>query len=162
MAHQYTAEIIWERGTQSFLDNRYSRKHLLKFDGGIEVVGSSSPLVVPLPFSEPQALDPEEAFVSAISSCHMLWFLSIAAKHGFLVDSYHDTAVGIMQPNEQKKYWLAEVTLQPKVAFSGVSHPSSEELERLHHKAHEACFIANSVKTKITVDLQTHVNRAYT
>ena len=96
MAHQYTAEIIWERGNQNFLDNRYSRKFLLKFDGGIEIAGSSSPLVVPLPFSDPQAVDPEEAFVSAISSCHMLWFLSIAAKHGFVVDIYHDQAIGVM------------------------------------------------------------------
>lgn len=153
MAHQYTAEIIWERGTQAFLDNRYSRKHLLRLDG-IEVDGSSSPLVVPLPFSEPQALDPEEAFVSALSSCHMLWFLSIAAKKGFIVDRYHDTAVGIMTPNEQKKYWVSTVTLQPKVLFSGAKTPSLEELKELHHEAHEECFIANSVKTKITINFQ--------
>lgn len=151
MAHQYTAEIIWERGNQAFLDNRYSRQHRLKFDG-VEVVGSSSPLVVPLPFSEPQALDPEEAFVSAISSCHMLWFLSIAAKHGFIVDHYHDTAVGVMTLNEQKKYWVSAVNLQPKIEFSGAKTPTSEELEQLHHEAHEECFIANSVKTKITVN----------
>lgn len=153
MAHQYTAEIIWERGTQAFLDNRYSRKHLLRLDG-IEVDGSSSPLVVPLPFSEPQALDPEEAFVAAISSCHMLWFLSIAAKKGFIVDSYHDKAVGVMTANEQKKYWISAVTLQPKVLFSGAKLPSTEELEHLHHEAHEECFIANSVKTAITINLQ--------
>lgn len=154
MAHQYTAEVIWERGEQEFLDNRYSRKHLLKFDGGIEVVGSSSPQVVPLPFSEPQALDPEEAFVSALSSCHMLWFLSIAVKQGFVVDSYHDTAIGVMKPNEHKKYWMAEVTLQPNIVFSGAKLPSSEELEAMHHEAHEECFIANSVKTKVSVKLQ--------
>lgn len=153
MAHQYTAEIIWERGTQAFLDNRYSRKHLLRLDG-IEVDGSSSPLVVPLPFSEPQALDPEEAFVSALSSCHMLWFLSIAAKKGFIVDHYHDTAVGVVTPNEQKKYWVSTVTLQPKVLFSGTKTPSLEELKELHHEAHEECFIANSVKTKITINFQ--------
>jgi len=154
MAHQYTAEIIWERGNQTFLDNRYSRKFLLKFDGGIEIAGSSSPLVVPLPFSEPQAVDPEEAFVSAISSCHMLWFLSIAAKHGFVVDSYYDQAVGVMKPNEYKKYWVAEVTLQPKILFSGAKIPSAAELEGIHDEAHEECFIANSVKTKITVKPQ--------
>lgn len=152
MAHQYTAEVIWERGSQKFLDNRYSRKHLLKFDG-VEVVGSSSALVVPLPFSEPQALDPEEAFVASISSCHMLWFLSIAAKHGFIVDSYHDTAVGVMTPNAQKKYWVSAVTLTPKVIFSGSKLPSFEELEQLHHEAHEECFIANSVKTEITLKI---------
>jgi organic hydroperoxide reductase OsmC/OhrA len=151
MAHQYSAELLWERGTQAFLDNRYSRKHILKFDGGIEVPGSSSPNVVPLPFSEPQAVDPEENFIAAISSCHMLWFLSIAVKHGFVVDSYHDLAIGVMQPNEHKKYWVSEVTLQPKIVFSGAQSPTAEELEALHHEAHEACFIANSVKTKITV-----------
>lgn len=151
MAHQYTAEVIWERGEQAFLDNRYSRKYLLKFDGGIEIVGSSSPHVVPLPFSEQQALDPEEAFVSAISSCHLLWFLSIAAKHGFVVDSYHDTAIGLMQPNENKKYWVSEVSLQPKISFSGAKLPTPAELEQMHDEAHAECFIANSVKTKITV-----------
>ncbi|MFZ1388907.1 MAG: OsmC family protein [Thiolinea sp.] len=154
MAHQYTAEIIWERGNQNFLDNRYSRKFLLKFDGGIEIAGSSSPLVVPLPFSEPQAVDPEEAFVSAISSCHMLWFLSIAAKHGFVVDTYHDQSVGMMKPNEHKKYWVAEVTLQPKILFSGAKMPSAAELEQLHDEAHEECFIANSVKTRIMIKPQ--------
>ena len=154
MAHQYTAEIIWERVNQSFLDNRYSRKFLLKFDGGIEIVGSASPLVVPLPFSEPQAVDPEEAFVSAIASCHMLWFLSIAAKQSFVVDAYHDQAVGVMKPNEHKKYWVAEVILHPKILFSGVKMPSAAELERMHAEAHEECFIANSVKTKIMVKSQ--------
>ncbi|WP_298609924.1 OsmC family protein [uncultured Thiothrix sp.] len=150
MAHQYIAEIIWQRGNQTFLDNRYSRKHLLKFDG-VEVVGSSSALVVPLPYSESQALDPEEAFVASISSCHMLWFLSIAAKQGFIVDSYHDTAVGVMTLNEQKKYWVSAVTLEPKILFSGDKTPTAEQLEQLHHEAHEECFIANSVKTQITV-----------
>lgn len=154
MAHQYTAELLWERGSQAFLDNRYSRKYLLKFDGGIEVVGSSSPSVVPLPFSEQQALDPEECFVSAISSCHMLWFLSIAVKHGFVVDSYHDLAIGVMTSNEQKKYWVSDVSLQPKIVFSDAKLPTAEELEAMHHEAHEECFIANSVKTKITVSLQ--------
>lgn len=151
MAHQYTAEIIWQRGNQTFLDNRYSRKHLLKFDG-VEVIGSSSALVVPLPYSEPQALDPEEAFVASISSCHMLWFLSIAAKQGFIVDSYHDTAVGLMTLNAQKKYWVSAVTLEPKILFSGDKTPTAEQLEQLHHEAHEECFIANSVKTQITVN----------
>ena len=152
MAHQYTADVIWERGDQVFSDNRYSRKHTLKFDGGIEIVGSSSPLVVPLPYSEPQALDPEEAFVSAIASCHMLWFLSIALKKGFIVDSYHDHAVGIMKPNEQKKYWVSDVTLNPNIKFSGTKTPTAEELAAMHHEAHEECFIANSVKTRITVN----------
>ena len=151
MAHKYTAEIIWERGEQVFSDNKYSRKHLLKFDGGIEVQGSSSPLVIPLPYSEENAIDPEEAFVSSLSSCHMLWFLSIAAKNGFVVDSYHDSAVGIMKPNERKKFWVSEVTLNPRTVFSGVKVPTSEEISSMHHEAHDECFIANSVKSNVRV-----------
>lgn len=154
MAHQYTAEVIWERGQQAFLDNRYSRQYLMKFDGGIEVIGSSSPWVVPLPLSEPQAVDPEESFVSAISSCHMLWFLSIAAKRGFVVDSYHDQAVGVMTANAHKKYWVSDVVLQPKILFSGVKLPSLEAIQQMHDEAHEECFIANSVKTQITINAQ--------
>jgi organic hydroperoxide reductase OsmC/OhrA len=152
VAHTYTAETIWERGEQKFTDNLYSRKHILRFDGGISIAGSSSPLVVPVPFSEPNAIDPEESLVSAISSCHMLWFLSIAAKNGFIVDSYHDTAIGIMKPNERKKYWVSSVTLQPKVIFSGTEIPNSEKISQMHHEAHDECFIANSVKTDIQVN----------
>jgi len=154
MAHTYTAQTIWERGEQKFSDNLYSRKHTLRFDGGISIAGSSSPLVVPVPYSEPNAVDPEESLVSAISSCHMLWFLSIAAKNGFIVDSYHDSAVGIMKPNERKKYWVSSVTLQPKVLFSGEQIPSKEKIEEMHHEAHDECFIANSVKTDIQVHPQ--------
>jgi organic hydroperoxide reductase OsmC/OhrA len=154
MAHIYTAETIWERGQQVFSDNRYSRKHILRFDGGISVQGSSSPLVVPLPFSEGQAIDPEEMLVSAISSCHMLWFLSMAAKAGFVVDHYHDRAVGQMHLNEDRKLWVSLVTLQPKVVFSGSELPDKVQLESLHHDAHEACFIANSVKTVVQIHPQ--------
>jgi organic hydroperoxide reductase OsmC/OhrA len=151
MAHTYTAQTIWERGDQPFSDNLYSRKHILKIDCGLEIPGSSSPLVVPEPYSESNAIDPEEALVSAISSCHMLWFLSIAAKNGYVVDSYHDNAFGVMKPNNRKKYWVSSVTLQPKVVFSGEKAPSPEKLVSMHHDAHEECFIANSVKTDIQV-----------
>lgn len=151
MAHTYTAETIWERGDQIFSDDRYSRKHTLRFDGGISIAGSSSPLVVPVPYSEPNAVDPEESLVSSISSCHMLWFLSVAAKKGFIVDRYHDSAVGVMKPNERKKYWVSSVTLQPKVIFSGPKIPSAADIEEMHHEAHDECFIANSVKTDIQV-----------
>lgn len=154
MAHTYTAETIWERGDQIFIDNLYSRKHTLRFDGGISIAGSSSPLVVPIPLSEPNAVDPEESFVSSISSCHMLWFLSIAVKRGYVVDSYHDCAVGRMTLNERKKHWVSSVTLQPKVVFSGAQIPSEEQIGKMHHEAHEACFIANSVKTDIQVHPQ--------
>lgn len=154
MTHTYTAETIWERGDQKFSDNLYSRKHTLRFDGGISMPGSSSPLVIPIPLSEPNAVDPEEAFISAISSCHMLWFLSIAAKNRFVVDSYHDRAIGIMVPNERKKYWVSSVTLQPQVIFSGSQVPSEDEIEKMHHEAHDQCFIANSVKTDIRIHPQ--------
>ena len=146
---QYTAEIIWERGTQDFLGNRYSRKHWLRFDGGAQVAGSSSPHVVPLPMSDASAVDPEEAFVASLSSCHMLWFLSIAAKRKFCVDRYADSAIGVMAKNENGKMAMTVVTLRPEVVFSGERMPTRAELEAMHHQAHEECFIANSVKTEV-------------
>jgi organic hydroperoxide reductase OsmC/OhrA len=145
----YTAQIIWQRGDQDFLGNRYSRKHRMLFDGGAEVAGSSSPHVVPLPMSDAAAVDPEELFVASLSSCHMLWFLSIAAKKKFCVDSYHDNASGIMERNADGKYAMSVVTLEPSVIFSGATSPSAEELHQLHHEAHEECFIANSVKSEV-------------
>lgn len=130
---QYTAEVVWTRGKQDFLDNRYSRKHLLRFDGGIEVPASSSPHVVPLPFSDPAAVDPEEAFVASLSSCHMLWFLALAAKKKFRVDRYSDHAVGSMEKNAEGRLFMAVVTLRPEVAFSGERLPRREEIEQMHH-----------------------------
>lgn len=152
MAHLYTAETIWERGDQAFSDKRYSRQHRLRFDGGIEVPGSSSPQVVPLPMSVEAAVDPEEAFVSAISSCHMLWFLDMAAERGHVVDRYHDQAEGIMKRNAQGKVAVTHVTLRPQIVFSGTRLPTADEIATMHHEAHEACFIANSVKTEIVIE----------
>lgn len=146
---QYTAEVIWTRDNQDFLSNRYSRQHILRFDGGIEVAGSSSPHVVPVPYSELAAVDPEEAFVASLSSCHMLWFLSIAAKAKFCVDQYQDQAEGIMAKNEQGKTAMKVVTLKPSVIFSGEKLPTVTEIEAMHHQAHDECFIANSVKTTV-------------
>ena len=148
MSH-YAAETLWERKDADFLDNRYSRRHLLRFDGGLEVPGSFSPSVVPLPMSDASALDPEEAFVSSLSSCHMLWFLTMAVKRKFRVDRYFDAATGIMEKNAEGKIAMTVVTLHPEVTFSGERRPSREELDKLHHDAHEACFIANSVKTDV-------------
>jgi organic hydroperoxide reductase OsmC/OhrA len=148
----YTAETIWQRGDASredFLANRYSRRHLLRFDGGIDVPGSSSPSVVPLPFSDAHAVDPEEAFVSSLSSCHMLWFLSLAADRGLCVDRYVDAATGVMKKNASGRVAITQVTLHPTVDFSGERQPSRGEIEELHHAAHEACFIASSVKTEV-------------
>ena len=148
----YFADVLWQRtegeSAEEFLANRYSRKHLLRFDGGLEVPGSSSPSVVPLPFSDPSALDPEEAFVASLSSCHMLWFLSIAAKRKFAVDRYADAAIGLMEKNAEGKMAMTVVTLRPDVKFAG-KQPTQEELDQLHHAAHDACFIANSVKTDV-------------
>jgi organic hydroperoxide reductase OsmC/OhrA len=146
---QYTAEISWGRDGQDFLSNRYSRRHLLRFDGGIEVVGSSSPHVVPLPYSDASAVDPEEAFVASLSSCHMLWFLSIAARRKFCVDGYLDSALGFMDKNAEGKMAMTVVTLRPKVTFSGDKLPTQAQVEELHHQAHDECFIANSVKTEV-------------
>lgn len=146
---EYSAEVLWLRNEQDFLNNRYSRKHLLRFDGGVEVAGSSSPHVVPVPMSDASAVDPEEAFISSLSSCHMLWFLSIAAKHKFCVDRYSDIATGIMEKNTAGKMFISKVTLKPKVNFSGAQIPTQEEIDRMHHEAHTECFIANSVKTEI-------------
>lgn len=151
MAH-YTAETLWTRGDfsrESFLANRYSRRHLLRFDGGIELPGSSSPSVVPEPMSDPRAVDPEEAFVSSLSSCHMLWFLSLAAKAGFCVDRYADAATGVMKKNEAGRLAMTLVTLRPSVDFSGDRQPARSEIEHLHHEAHEECYLANSVKTEV-------------
>ena len=149
---QYTAEVLWLRGEQDFLSNRYSRKHTLRFDGGAEVPGSSSPHVVPVPMSDASAVDPEEAFVASISSCHMLWFLAIAGKRKFCVDRYFDSAAGVMEKNEAGKMAMTVVTLKPEVTFSGERLPTREQIEQLHHVAHEECFIANSVKTEVRLE----------
>jgi organic hydroperoxide reductase OsmC/OhrA len=145
----YTADIFWEIDDGDFLGNRYSRRHLIRLDGGLEVPGSSSPHVVPLPMSDASAMDPEEAFVASLSSCHMLWFLSIAAKRRFSVTRYFDAASGVMERNTEGKMAMTTVTLRPEVTFSGERVPTRAELDKLHHEAHAACFIANSVKTDV-------------
>ena len=145
----YTAEISWQRNGDDFLGQRYSRRHSIRFDGGAVVVGSSSPQVVPLPMSDASAVDPEEAFVASLSSCHMLWFLSIAAKHQFCVDRYIDAASGVMAKNADGKIAMTVVTLRPDVVFSGDQLPTRAEIDALHHEAHESCYIASSVKTEV-------------
>jgi organic hydroperoxide reductase OsmC/OhrA len=142
------ATIAWKRGDAVFTDNKYSRAHEWQFDGGAVVRASSSPHVVRVPMSDASAVDPEEAFVASLSSCHMLWFLSLAAVRGFTVDEYEDHAVGILGKNEAGKAAMTTVTLRPRVQFAGTS-PTVEQLAELHHKAHEECFIATSVKTEV-------------
>jgi organic hydroperoxide reductase OsmC/OhrA len=146
---EYTAEVLWQRGDQDFLANTYSRRHSLRFDGGAEWAGSSSPHVVPLPFSDASAVDPEESFVASLSSCHMLWFLTMAVKRKFCVDRYFDAATGVMEKNAEGKMAMTVVTLRPQVAFSGANLPTREQIDHMHHRAHEECFIANSVKTDV-------------
>jgi organic hydroperoxide reductase OsmC/OhrA len=151
LAHQYHASVKWKRDGTSFTDQRYSRAHTWSFDGGIEVPASSSPLSVRLPFSVAEAVDPEEALVAALSSCHMLTFLYVAAKQGFVVESYTDEAVGEMTRNERGKFWVSKVVLAPNIMFAGDKRPTSEQLDELHHLAHEECYIANSVKSEVVV-----------
>jgi len=146
---EFTAEVLWQRHDQDFLGNRYSRRHLLRFDGGAVLPGSSSPHVVPLPMSDATAVDPEEMFVASLASCHMLWFLSIAAKRRFVVERYADAADGVMEKNAEGRMAVTVVTLHPDVTFSGERLPAREDVEAMHHAAHEACFIASSVRTDV-------------
>ena len=145
----YTATITWERNGQVFTDNKYSRGHRWRFDGGIDVPASSSPHVVKLPLSVAEAVDPEEAFVASLSSCHMLSFLWVAARRGFVVERYVDEAVGILAKNADGKPAMTEVTLRPQVTFAGDKRPSPEDHQAMHHEAHDLCFIANSVTTDL-------------
>lgn len=155
-AHRYTATIRWERNGDIFSDRRYSRAHVWAFDGGIEVKASASPLVVRAPFSDPHAVDPEEAFVASVASCHMLFFLDYAAQAKFVVDDYEDVATGTMGKNAAGKDFIATIVLAPRIRFSGTALPAAEEIAALHERAHNDCFIANSVVTEITVSLQAH------
>lgn len=147
----FSAEVAWERGDARFVDGRYSRGHRWTFDGGVTVPASSSPHVVPLPFSVAENVDPEEAYVAALSSCHMLFFLSFAAKKGFVVDSYTDNAEGVMEKVDGLMQ-VTRVVLNPRVIYAGET-PDRETEEQLHHLSHEHCFLANSVKTVIETRL---------
>ena len=149
----HSVQVEWQRPAGSgFTNHRYSRAHTLRFDGGAVVPGSSSPQVVRLPFSDAAAVDPEEAFVAALSACHMLWFLDFAARAGFTVDRYRDDAEGRMDRNERGQQWVAQVLLQPQVDFSGEKAPDDAAVQQLHHDAHEACFIANSVRSDLRIE----------
>lgn len=149
---EHQATIRWERrADDDFLKGRYSREHTWSFDGGHTMSASPAPSVVPPPMSNPAHVDPEEAFVASISSCHMLTFLFLAGRGGFAVERYEDTAVGAMAKNERGVPWVKTVTLDPQITFGGEKQPTHADLEKLHHAAHDGCFIANSVKTGIVV-----------
>ena len=150
--HEYRARIHWERCGAIFTDNRYSRGHSWQFDGGVAVPASSSPYTVRVPLSVEAAVDPEEALVAALSSCHMLWFLSLAAAARLRVDDYSDEAVGTMGRNAAGKTAMLSVTLRPRVCFSGERLPARADILQLHERAHEECFIANSVTTAVHLE----------
>ena len=147
---EHKANIKWTHSQGEFLKGSYAREHTWTFDGGVTVPASPAPTSVKPPYSNPSNVDPEEAYVASISSCHMLTFLWVASRRGIEVTSYEDTAVGVMSKNERGILWISSVVLHPRVRYAG-SRPSDEVEEEMHHQAHEGCYIANSVKTDITV-----------
>ncbi|HEX5528568.1 MAG TPA: OsmC family protein [Methylomirabilota bacterium] len=149
--HKATVRWTLPGDAEAFLKGRYSREHTWTFDGGVTVPASPAPSVVPVPYSNPAAVDPEEAYVASIASCHMLTFLYVAMREGFVVERYEDDAVGVMRKNERGAIWVASVTLHPRIVYGGEKRPTAADVDHLHHLAHEQCFIASSVKTEITV-----------
>jgi len=147
----YTASLTWERGEDVFSDGKYSRAHTIAFDGGINVLGSSSPHVVRVPLSREDAVDPEEMLVASLASCHMLFFLDFARRGGYVIDAYLDKAEGVMGKDDRGRMAMLQVKLDPHIIWAGGKEPTPEELRELHHKAHEACFIANSFRGDIAI-----------
>jgi organic hydroperoxide reductase OsmC/OhrA len=142
---EHRATVEWQR-SGDFRYDKYSRAHEIRFHNGLKLPGSAAPANIPPTAAGAPGVDPEQAFVAALSSCHMLWFLHIASRAGWVVDRYVDDAVGILD-----KTWMSRVTLRPAVTFSGKA-PSPQEHAALHEKAHEKCFIANSVRTEVVVE----------
>jgi organic hydroperoxide reductase OsmC/OhrA len=150
---EYPATISWQRRGARFTDQKYSRAHTWAFDGGAVVPGSSSPHSVPLPYSDASAVDPEEAYVAALASCHMLWFLALAAKRGFVIESYRDAATGVMERDTRGRLVITTVTLHPHTVFSSDgAEPTDQVVHDLHHAAHAECYLANSVRTEIVTE----------
>jgi organic hydroperoxide reductase OsmC/OhrA len=149
----YTATIRWRRKSDGdFSKGQYSRAHEWDFDGGVTVPASPSPHVVPAPWSDASGVDPEEAFVASLSSCHMLFFVDFARRAGFIVDDYVDNAEGVLEKRADGKQAMTRVTLRPRVTWGGEKRPSKAEIADIHHRAHDACFIANSVTTQVTIE----------
>jgi len=147
----HKAIIRWNSTSADFLKGRYSREHTWTFDGGITVAASPAPSSVPAPYSNAANVDPEEAFVASVSSCHMLTFLYLAGKAGFEIKSYEDEAVGVMTKNDKGIPWISEIKLHPRIVY-GERRPTSADEERLHHNAHEQCYVANSIKSVVNVE----------
>jgi organic hydroperoxide reductase OsmC/OhrA len=148
----HTATVTWERGNQAFTDGKYSRRHRIDFDGGVGIDGSSAPGVVRPPLSAEDAADPEEMLVASLSMCHMLFVLDFARRAGFVVDRYVDNAEGVLGKNADGRVAVTKVTLKPAIIWSGDKFPSADEMADLHHKSHEACFIANSFRGEIVIE----------
>lgn len=146
----YTATVAW-RCDGDFATRRYSRGHTLAFDGGLTVPGTAGPANVNPRYAVEGALDPEQAFTASVSACHMLWFLDVAARAGFVCESYDDEAEGTLAMGPAGKQVMTRVVLRPRIVFAG-RQPTPAELAALHHEAHEACFIANSVKSEIVIE----------
>ncbi|HYX46449.1 MAG TPA: OsmC family protein [Sphingomicrobium sp.] len=152
MTSAYTATIRWTRDPSTdFSKGQYSRAHEWTFDGGVTVPASPSPHIVPAPWNDAKAVDPEEAFVASLSSCHMLFFVDFARRSGFVVDEYVDEAEGVLGKRADGKMAMTSVTLHPRVTWGGTP-PDAAAVADLHHRAHEACFIANSVTTDVRVE----------
>ena len=150
---EYSATVRWERGDQVFVDDQYSRAHAWHFDGGLAVPASASPEIVPPPYSVAANVDPEEALVASLSSCHMLFFLAMAAKRGIVVDCYSDAASGYLAKDENVRLAMTRVILRPRASYSGKKMPTMPQLQKLHHRSHELCFIANSVRTDVRIEI---------
>jgi len=148
---EHIATIRWQCTGPDFSKGKYSREHTWTFDGGLVVPASASPSVVTIPYSDPSNIDPEEAYVAAISSCHMLTFLYLAYRAGYGVDAYEDDAFGVMTKNEKGVPWMSEVTLRPRITYSGDTRPTPTEEGRLHNEAHDQCYISNSIKTTVRI-----------
>lgn len=149
---EHRATIRWKRTSDEFLKGKYSREHTWTFDGGMSIQASAAPSAVPVPYSNPAYVDPEEAFVASVASCHMLTFLWLAGRKGFQIDSYEDEAAGVMTQGENGVPWVSRITLKPRIVYSGARTPTHAEEDQLHHLAHEQCFIANSIKTEVRVE----------
>jgi organic hydroperoxide reductase OsmC/OhrA len=148
----YTSTLTWRRGDQAFVDGKYSRAHEIAFDGGVTIPASSSPHVVKLPLSREDAIDPEEMLVASLSSCHALFFLDFARRAGFVIDSYIDAAEGVMEKSADGRVAMTKVTLKPRIEWSGDKRPTPDDIAELHHKSHDACFIANSFRGEVVVE----------
>ncbi len=151
MSHTYQATVHWQRGDANFADNKYSRAHEWRFDEGVVVTASSAPSSIAPPMSRLDAVDPEEALVAACSSCHMMFFLALAGRRGFIVDSYTDAAVGVMTKNDAGKLYISAITLNPEIVWSGEKRPTDADLAALHERAHAECYIANSIRATVTI-----------